>query len=184
MSVKHNMQDLENEIASVETDAISEEQINADQNYNSLDNEHKYIVSKIPYPDVQPYDTGVDYDDISDIQYKKRENAPWWEKEIAIKKYCDDGSLYSGHLYVDNTHYYIMDGRQLGTKTLEISGERVCLINSDDRQCSDYIRWWRYPSVNKRVQLSRNITMKARKVKDVDIILDKGSELFSEISDA
>ena len=123
MSVKHNMQDLENEIASVETDAISEEQVNADQNYNSLDNERKYIVSKIPYPDVQPYDTGVDYDDIADLQFKKRENAPWWEKEIAIKKYCDDGSLYSGHLYVDNIHYYIMDGRQLSTKTLEINIE-------------------------------------------------------------
>ena len=77
---KHNMSDLEKEMASVETDAVSEEQYNADRNYLSLDNELKSIIDSIPYPDVEPYSVGIDYDDISNIQHENEILATLAEK--------------------------------------------------------------------------------------------------------
>lgn len=181
---KLNMSDLERDMASVETDAIVEEQYNADRNYTTLDNELKNIISRIPYPKTDKYTTGIDYEDIDRIKYEKNSNQPYWEKRDKVKMYCDNGSLYSGHLNVYNTDYYIMDSRVLDTKILKVNDNEIWLINVDDRYYSDFVKWWRYPSENPSVRFSRNITMHSRTVSDVDIILDKGNELFSNISDA
>lgn len=181
---KLNMSDLEKEMALVETDAVVEEQYNADRNYSSLDNELRSVIAQIPYPQTEKYTTGMDYEDRQNLIYEKERNAPYWDKRDIIERYCNNGSLYSGHLNINGSNYYIMDSRLVATKTIKVDGEEIKLINVDDRVYGDYVRWWRYPSENRSVQFSRNITMYNRRVSDVDIILDKGNELFSNISDA
>lgn len=183
-TVKLNMSDLEKDMASVETDAVVEEQNNADRNYAALDNELKTIISKIPYPETGKYMTGIDYEEIDRLKYEKRSNQPYWEERDKVQRYCDNGSLYRGHLNLNNTNYYIMDNRMLDTKILKVDNDEIWLINVDDRDYSDFVKWWRYPNENSNVQFSRNITMYSRTVSDVDIVLDKGSDLFSNISDA
>ena len=181
---KHNMNDLEKEMASVENDAVAEEQSNADKNYAYLDGELKSIIDSIPYPDVEPCSFGIDYDDRDEIQHEKHVNKPYWEKRDIISMYCNNGSLYSGHLLLPSKNIYIMDSHRTDTKCFNIDGEDVWLVNVDDRNYANWIKWWRYPSENKSIQFSRNITMDSRKVLDVDIILDKNKDLFSNISDA
>ena len=178
------MSDLEKEIASVETDAIVEEQYNADNNYASLDNELKSIIANIPYPETERFTTGRDYEEIDRINLEKKINEPHWKLRDKAEKYCNNGSLYSGHLHVNNSNYYFMEGRLAETKNIEVNGDDVWFINTDDKIYDDLTNCWRYPSGNKDVQFSRNITMDNRKVLAVDIILDRGSELFANISDA
>lgn len=181
---QHSMRDLEREMAAVEDDAVAEEQYNADENYAALDGMLKRIKANIPYPERKPYDTAIDYEDMENIEQEKRTNAPSWKLQEEIERYCKDGSLYNGHLTLDGRQYYIMDGAFLPSKELEVTGEKVWLINADDKEYSQLIKWWRYPDKNEKVQLSRNIKMESRNVSDVDIILDKSNELFAKISDA
>lgn len=184
MNRKPNMSDLEKEMAMVETDAIVEEQYNADQNYLCLDNELRDVVSQIPYPQTQMFTVGNDYGDIDRLSYEKSCNKPYWEKQDELQKYCDNGSLYTGHLNLNGTNYYFMEKNFCHTKIIRISNEEVWLIDVDDRSYGNIVKTWRYPNENNRVQFSRNITMQNRRVLDVDIVLDKGNELFSNISDA
>lgn len=61
-----SMLSLEEELTSVEEGALEEERDNVRHNFSLLESERRSI--HIPYPDVGPYDTGVDYSDISDLQ--------------------------------------------------------------------------------------------------------------------
>lgn len=184
MKKRLNMSGLEKEIALIETDIVVEEQYNADTNYSFFDNELKKVIAQIPYPGTELYTTAVDYEDRDRIIHEKESNKPYWNERDSIKLYCDNGSLYCGHLNFSGTHYYIMDSRLVPTKLINVNGEDIWLINVDDRLYADYIKWWRYPSENNNIQYSRNIIMQNRKVSDVDIIIDKNSEVFSGISDA
>lgn len=179
------MRELEKEIAAVSADVIVEEQFNADRNFLALDTTLSERKAKIPYPETTTdYHVGWDYDDSERIQYEKRVNKPYWDAVSEIEKYCKKGSLYCGHLYFDNNHYYIMDKSLLETKEIVVDGQKVYLINSDDKDQATYLKFWRYPNENNAVQYSRNITMNERKVEDVEIILDKNNSLFGNISDA
>lgn len=182
--MKHDIIDLEKEIALVEMDAVVEEQYNADDNYKALDKEKNDIKDGMPFPDIDPFAVGIDYDDIDRVQYAKKMNAPYYKLLEKISPYCNDGSLYSGHLELGNNDYYIMDHHNLPSKTIVVNGKSVFLINADDRYNSKYVRWWRYPSDNTGIKFSRSITMQRRKVFDVDVIMDSGNEMFSNISDA
>lgn len=168
----------------METDAVAEEQYNADKNYNALDNEYKVTTSEIPYPQTEPYTTGFDYDDYAKLAYEKAQNQPYWDKQKSIKKYYEKGNLYAGHLNLYGSDYYIMDGNLLESKAIKVDDNDVLLINADDKRFADHVKWWRYPSENKDVQFSRNITMFLKRIAEVDIVLDKSSELFSDISDS
>lgn len=185
MNIKRpNMSDLEKEIASVETNAIVEEQDNADQIYRSLDCELNLTKIQMPYRDITEYTVGRDYDDMERIQYQNSCNELYRNKIKQIEKYCSNGSLYKGHLYINGTDYYFMENISADTKIVKTYRDEAWLINVDDRKYSNYVRWWRYPGECDDVQFSRNISLKNRKVLDVDIVLDKGSELFSNITDA
>lgn len=179
-----NMSDLEREMASVETDAVGEEQDNADQIYRSLDCELNITKIQIPYRDITEYTVGRDYDDMERIQYQNSCNELYRNKIKQIEKYCSNGSLYKGHLNLNGTDYYFMENISADTKIVKTYRDEAWLINVDDRKYSNYVRWWRYPGECDDVQFSRNISLKNRKVLNVDIVLDKGNELFSNITDA
>lgn len=177
------MSDLEKEIALVETNAIVEEQYNADRNYSYLDNELKETIDQIPYPEIKEYDTGIDYESRETLKYKKERNMPYWDKYNVLAKYCDDGSLYKGHLRLNDVDYYFMENN-LDTKEIKGDHNVVFLINVDDKKYSDYRKHWSEPHDYDSVQFSGNITMCDRKVLDVDVRRDNESKLFSSISDS
>lgn len=180
-----NMSELEKEIAEVETDALVEEQFNANQNYGFLEAELKDITSKIPFPDIEGrYGSGVDYEDRDGIQYKKSCNEPFWKRRDEIKKYCQKGNLYIGHLNLNGNDYYFMESGLLDTKSIKNEPHGVRLINVDDDCWRNYTNLWRFPNEDDDVNFSRNIIMQNRKISSVDILRDKGNEFFSSISDA
>lgn len=181
---KPNMSDLEKELALVESDAVVEEQYNADRNYHALDNELEEVIAEIPFPETEKYSVSPYYDDIERLNYEKGQNAPYWHEKQNLEKYCSNGTLYTGHLRVNGTDYYFMDKHLVDTKKLVLDGEEVFLVNVDDRKYQDKVIWWRYPTENKNVSLSRNITMEDRKVSDVEIIFGSENEILLNISDA
>ena len=65
----------------VEMDPIVEEQTNANMNYHYLDEKFNYAKQNLPYKDTNLYSTGIDYEDIDNVQYQKRRNKKW-EDEI------------------------------------------------------------------------------------------------------
>ena len=178
------MLSLENEVATVENDAISEEQHNADLNYAVLDSELKNIKDSIPFPETKPYTTGSDYESIVDIQYQKGRNRPFWDKQEVIEPYCNTDKLYTGHVTYNGANYYIMENAGLESKELQFEGRKVWLIEHDDRAFADVVSSWKFPKQSKVVNMSRNIIMDNRHVKDVDVKLDKSNELFNDITDA
>lgn len=64
-----NMLSLEKELTSIEEDALADERESVERNYDLLEQERKEI--RIPFPEVHPYDTGIDYEDISDIKKRR-----------------------------------------------------------------------------------------------------------------
>lgn len=180
---KLNMSDLEKEMALVETDAVAEEQYNADQNYASFDAEYNDITSEIPFPETTMFSTAT-FVDLAQIQYEKECNMPYWNAQTELDNYRKNDSLYSGHLNLNGTDYYFMDKCLLNTKLIKRNGKDIWFIHVDDRKYYNYVKAWRYPDEEKAVNFSRNITMKNRTVSDVDIILDKDNKLFSNITDS
>ena len=134
----HSMNQLEQEITSDSITAVEDEQLNANSIYSSLEGEKASLYYKIPFPEVQEYDTGIDYDDISDIQYKKGKNKEIWKKIKALDVYCSDGNLFCGHLNVGNTNFYFIEGEKK-SRNLQNS-ESDLLINVDDRDYNNIKR--------------------------------------------
>lgn len=183
-STEKNMSELEKEIASVEIDAVDDEQQYADNNYSALDYELSIYESEIPYPNTHPYDVGQDYDDIERIQTEKAHNKRFWDKCEAQKNYCNNGSLYSGHLQMkDGTSFYIMDSPRVKSK-LPNDYTKFYLINADDINFTSYLKAWRYPQKYTDVRFSRNVELNNRHVEDVSVIFDDGNPMFSNITDA
>lgn len=181
--IKVDLLSLEKNISTAETDAKAQEQENADNNFQILDNEYKFATVNLPYPDVKPYDVGVDYDDISSIQYKKGQNRIWYERQDEINRYRQNSRLYQGHVNTDTGSYFIMDSPTLKSRTLDFDNH-IYLINADDKSYANIIRGWRYPGENKSVNFSRNIDMHNRYVFDVDVILDREISALSDITDS
>lgn len=179
MSVNHlDMMDLDSLMSVTESDAFTEEQINADENFAILDNELKEI--SIPHPDTHKYATASDYEENSKIQWEKKDNGFSINEINELKKYCNAFELYNGHLRVKNNDYFITDDINLDSRPL---GDSSALVNVDDNYFSDIINIWRAIKEEPTLELSRNITLNCREVVHVDIILDKSSEVFSEITD-
>lgn len=184
MSIKvENLLSLEQQMASVEADALAEEQGNARDNYGKLRSEHDAIY--VPFPDITPYTTGIDYSDISDIQYKKKQNQLAWDAQTALSRYIDNGELHCGHVRTaSGKDYFIMDSPDLASKTLIWPDRVVQLINVDDNQYADIRRMWQFPSPRNNVGFSRNIVMRGHAVKEVDVKFDRSSQLLSGITDS
>lgn len=179
-----DMMQLEQEIASVETNAVDEENHNAQVNYAHLDEELQNIIRQIPYPDTNPYDTGYDYEDCDRLKYEKSQNRKWWDLRDKLQLYCDDGSLYCGHIrFNGGKDYYVMDSFEFESRTIK-SEDSVMLINSDDEKYAHIIRAWRYPDTDKELLLSRNLVLENRAVNNVDVVMDRDNAVFSDITDA
>ena len=176
-----DMSALEKEIAFVESDVLAEEKENAISNYGFLKAEIAKQEKSLPYPSTKPYDTGIDYDDIADLQYQKGRNQPYWDKIAHLQKYSDKDRLYVGHIHMSNgCDYYITDS-DLDPQALYGNST---LIYVDDIKYAKIIRGWRYPDENGSITFSRNITMFSKQVSDVDIVLDRSNSILSGISDA
>ena len=176
-----NMLSLEKELTSIEEDALADERESVERNYALLEQERKEI--SIPFPEVHPYDTGIDYEDISDIQYKKGQNQPAWDRIAVVDRYLTASKLFVGHcLMQGGANYYIIDHPSLASKN-QIHNQPIHMINADDKDYASIIRMWRYPSEDKRVSYSRNIHMRNRQVDAVDVVLDRSNQIASDITD-
>lgn len=176
-----NMLSLEKELTYIEEDALADEQESVKRNYALLEQEKNAIT--IPHPEVHPYDTGIDYEDISNIHAKKRDNQPAWDKIAVVKRYLNAPKLFVGHcLLQGGANYYIIDHPSLASR-YHIHNQPIHMINADDKDYAWAIRMWRYPSEDKRVRYSRNIHMRNRQVVAVDVVLDRSNQIASGITD-
>ena len=91
--MRHNMNDLDREIALVETDAISEEQANANKIYATFDQRLQSALSTLSQYGINEYATG-DYDDIIRLNEIKRVIKIYSNERDEVKPYCDEGCLY------------------------------------------------------------------------------------------
>ncbi len=184
MNQKENsLLQLEEQMTSVENNALAEERINARNNFAYL--QMAYDSIPIPYPDVLPDTTGMDYADISDIQFKKSHNKRAWAEQSELLEYMRCPQLYKGHLRtIFNLSYFFMDSATLRSRTLQCHDHTIHLINADDKQYMQFVQMWLYPAQHKEASYSRNIEMHNQHVSAVDVIYDRSNELLSEITDA
>lgn len=165
-------------LKSISVNAKEEESSNLEANINALSNEKEHIC--LPYPDVGPFDTGSDYDEIADLQYKKRCNQPSWNKIKEIDRYLDVDALYNGHLSCFNgKEYYFVDSF-LSSKLLQ--NDNV-LVSVNDAAYNEIFKKWKFPKKGDRIRFSRNIDIHNKHVDDVTIIYDDSNAVFSSISD-
>lgn len=179
-----NMNELEKELASVERDALDEERQNAKNNYRILDQELESLVSQIPYPNTTRYTTASNSEDRERLNDEKNANMRYWNKIRDLQEYCDNGSLYSGHVQLNNGQdYYIMDSAFLKSKYLGDTSSTM-LINTDDKNYKQIVTAWQYPEQYNTVTISRNISLIKRIVHRVDAKYDASNSLLSNGSDA
>ena len=165
-------------LKSISVNAKEEESSNLEANINALSNEKEHIC--LPYPDVGPFDTGSDYDEIADLQYKKRCNQPSWNKIKEIDRYLDADALYNGHLScLNGKEYYFVDSF-LSSKLLQ--NDNV-LVSVNDAAYNEIFKKWKFPKKGDRIRFSRNIDIHNKHVDDVTIIYDDSNAVFSRISD-
>ena len=181
---KINMLDLERELTKVESNAKQDETNNAEWNYGALESELNEIHSKIPYPDTKRFETGCDYEDTERLNFEKDRNKPFWDKESEVKEYFDKGSLYVGHVKVDDKDFYIMENASLKSKEIVYKGRKAKLVEADDYKYRDVVRSWRFPTDNNDVVFSRNVSMSNKKVSNVEVRLDRSNDFYDDISDA
>ena len=182
--IRDNIIDLEEEVKSFKTDVKTEEQNKANINYSIIKDIIDNNISKLPYPEVKPYDTGFDYDDIEAIQYKKGRNQKFWNEDKRLSKYYDNTYLYCGHIKTNDGEFFLTDNPDLVSAVFDSSKGIFVIINVDDKRYNWAYRCWRYPSNESKAIYSRNIIMKNKSVVDVDIVLDKDNELYNSITDS
>lgn len=165
-------------LKSISVNAKEEESFNLEANINALSNEKEHI--RIPYPEVGPYDTGSDYDEIEALQYKKRCNRPSWNKIKDINRYLDADALYNGHLScLNGKEYYFVDSF-LSSKFLTNGN---VLVSVNDAAYNEIFKKWKYPKNGDKIRFSRNIDIHNKRVNNVTIIYDDSNAVFSSISD-
>lgn len=185
-----NIIDLASELATAETSAAEiimseaeakkQEQAYLNKNFKILKDEIATMEEKMPFPDVKEYDVGIDFSDISDIQYKKRVNKPYRDKINGLDLYCKTDPLYVGHLQtMGEKDYYFMDSN-LNTLALN---DRTVLVAVMDKNFDEYRRMWRFPKKKVGITFSRNVSITNKQVIKVDSIFDASSEIISGISD-
>ena len=112
---ENNLLLLEEQMTSIESDALEEERINAKTNYQKLEKEIDEVY--IPHPEVLPSSTGMDYADISDIKWKKDDNKKGWEEQGRLREYLKNPKLHVGHLQSTNGwNYFFMESPLLESK--------------------------------------------------------------------
>lgn len=165
-------------LKSISVNAKEEESFNLEANINALSNEKEHI--RIPYPEVGPYDTGSDYDEIEALQYKKRCNQYSWNKIKDIKGYLDADALYNGHLScLNGKEYYFVDAF-LSSKFLTNGN---VLVSVNDAAYNEIFKKWKFPKKGDKIRFSRNIDIHNKRVDNVTIIYDDSNAVFSSISD-
>lgn len=186
ISLEASLVDTKLDESEKEQMAFEEESNNARENYAYFDARLAEEQAKITFSDTGRFDTGIDYEDIDMVQWKKGVNKRHWEECDKLKAYCDAKQLYIGHVHMDHgSDYFMIDSAQIPTTFMYDNKEnKKILINVDDKRYSDYIKSWRYPNTNKHVSYSRNISMYCRQVTDVDIVLDRSDSLRANITDS
>ena len=178
---KSNLIDLAEEIKTTALTAKEEEQEYLDSNLKAIKGEIDSIESKLPYPEVQPYDVAHDYDEISFLQYKKAQNKKYWDELDRVNPYYNADPLYVGHLQLQGqSEYYLMDNL---LKTKKLSNGAL-LIATMDKEFDEIRRIWRFPKEKSGVLFSRNVSIKKSKVENVELIFDTSNKLVSSISDS
>lgn len=182
MAKGNGMIDLEEEYIIGERDAKIEEQANVDNNYAIIKAKIDSLV--LPHPEITRASTGVDYDDIADVQEKKRRNEPIWREQNRLSEYYDHGKLFCGHVRIGTKEYYFTEKNNLVSTEFEHKGKSFHLIHVEDKNYSpNIVKQWRYPNKFPSVMLSRIISMFNKKVTSVEVVIDKDNELFSKVSD-
>lgn len=165
-------------LKNISVNAKEEEILNLKSNLKALSDEKADI--KLPYPDVGPFDTGSDYDEMVNLQYQKRCNQPLWDKIEEVNRYLDVDSLYNGHLScINGREYYFVDSF-LSSKLLKNDN---ILISVNDATYNEIFKKWKFPKKGEEIRFSRNIDIRNKQVDDVTIIYDDSNAVFSSISD-
>lgn len=184
MAFKTDMLSLEEEMTNVEIDSLLDERDNAKQNYSTLDNMVIDAKAKIRYPEISQYSSAIDYEDQSDLQFKKNMNKKFEKDLLEIENYANDDSLYCGHLKYGIHDVYLMDHGSHQSKHFKRSdGSEFFLLNVNDKLYQRTVNMWRFPSDYDEVTLSRNIILKSRTVQDVDVVFESDNSAFSDITD-
>lgn len=185
-SVQPDKAQLEKQIADIESNALAEEIASVRIVYSSLKKDLDICQSKIPFPDVDPYDTANNPEDISVMNEMKSMNAPYWADYQERKEYYDNDHLYIGHVRLKTndqvSDYYFMESPQLKSKNFT----QTCpfsLINVDDKRYATDIEALRNPSQVRDVLFSRKTQLVARDVKSVEVLFDSDNSLYSDVTD-
>lgn len=182
MAKNDGMINLEDEVIIGERDAKAEEQVNIDNNYAIIKANIDSLV--LPYPDITPYSTGIDYEDRDAVQAKKDANKPIWDKQDKLKEYYDNDKLFCGHVRIGTEEHYFTEKKGLSSCNFENKGKTFHLINVEDNSYrQNIVKEWKFPNKFPRVSLSRAITMLDKKVTGVYVRIDKENALFANVSD-
>lgn len=185
---KHNLADIEKDIATIEDEAIAEEQSSANQIFAQYKEQIDKTEAELLYPEINRYDTAPQ-DERDALQYMKKSNSATWEKKDRLSKFYFNPKLYIGHL--SDKDVFITDDQRLyddpelaKLRFFTINSRLVELIFADDARHSNDVQRWRYPDKHSNVQFSRNVLLDHQEVKDVDIVFDKNQESFRDVTDA
>lgn len=171
---------LEQQLAAVETNALEDERWHARQNYANLQKEYDDIV--VPYPEVGPFDVAP-LGDVHDLMEKKYWNEKAWAQQKALQPYINNPRLYCGHLQTAAGNHYFFTEKE-PSRPFQFPGNTVRLINTEDKDYNGIVSCWHFPADYHDAVYSRNVTMHDFQVSDVDVVLDRGNELFSDITDS
>jgi len=181
-----------------------------DDELYALERNKKHFIEKSnynethkPYPEVGPYDTGIDYDDAEDLCHKKSLNRRYEERAIAWERFIKSDNPYVGRIdcSTSNGEIHIMeDGRILHFNDGEIityyindgflktpvdNDAKLRFINSDDLKYHDIVKAWRSTKhTNDKVILHRMIKINKGTLKAVYTTYKKGKDEFNKISDS
>lgn len=107
---KHNLADIEKDIATIEDEAIAEEQSSANQIFAQYKEQIDKTEAELLYPEINRYDTAPQ-DERDALQYMKKSNSATWEKKDRLSKFHFNPKLYIGHL--SDKDVFITDDQRL-----------------------------------------------------------------------
>ncbi|MDY6073536.1 MAG: hypothetical protein SPI49_05550 [Eubacteriales bacterium] len=176
-----NKNDLEKDLTSNLNNALEDEQEKINFFYDWLKEQRDSVV--FPYPGVNQYDVGIDYVDISSLQFKKNANHDAQKEYDKFDAYYSRNNLFVGHCIYGGQHSYFMENPNLKSFTYEKSIDAQW-VNVDDMRYDAIIQSWKFPDRYSDVTLARNITMKNKQVISVEVKLDVNDALYSNITDS
>lgn len=180
-----NMISPENAVEAFESDVFEEECANATSIFNQLDSKISHAKNHLQFPDIFDYSTGFDRIDSMIILSEKEEDKYFLSKIKQYSYFSAHKDLYQGHIRTDeNVDIFFTEDNELTSSLILDENFYVRLVNVNDKDYNTLVSGWRFPQKNESIVFSRNIQLDHRDVKNVDVVLDRGNELYSSVTDS